>query len=175
MQGFGTDQVIIAVSCFILGAGLMSVWRLYRNEATRETLTYVEAGEAKVEVRLEYDNDGGGIYYIIHNMGKATAHDVRAYLPKCHDIASKKTGPNAQDIAAGITKVMMKRYDRMNAGEKVEIPLTQVPPSEENRKNVYSLGLDVELRWSNAQGDVTKKEYIVPVFTKRIKRQAVAA
>lgn len=167
---FGLHEIMIAISCFIVGAGLMFVWQMNKNEFSRDQYSYKEAGEALVEVRVEYDAEAGGVYYVIHNKGNATAHDVRAYLPKAYENASKRKGPNCQEIAAGLLKITMKRYDKMNGGEKVEIPLIQIPPTEESRKSIYSMGLDIELRWSNIHGDVTQKEYIVPVFSKKRSR-----
>jgi hypothetical protein len=157
---------MIGLCGMVVGGGCVFLFKMYQSEKGMSQADYQESGEAKIEARIEYDKDSGSTFYIIQNVGTGTGHDVRVYLPRCYELASSRPGPKSSEIAAAITKVMMKRFDRMTQGELVEIPLLRVPPTDECRKNVYGLGLDVELRWSNARGDVTKQDLVLPVHSR---------
>jgi len=162
----GLIEIMATTAIAIVAIGAVFIIRMYRDEKQRELFAYDEAGHASIDAHIEYDADNGGIYYIIQNRGKATAHDVRIYLPRCHEKASTKKGASCKVIAAGILKVMMKQYDRMAPGEMVEIPIVQIPPIEENRRAIYGMGFDAEIRWSNAKGDVSSKDFVLPVMSR---------
>lgn len=165
-MNIGLIEIMATTAIVIVTIGATFIVKMYRDEKRRELFAYDEAGHALIDAHIEYDADNGGIYYIIQNRGKATAHDIRIYLPRCHEKASSKKGSICKVIAAGILKVMMKQYDRMAPGELVEIPIIQIPPIDENRKSIYGMGFDAEIRWSNSKGDVSSKDFVLPVMSR---------
>lgn len=171
---FEMNDAMMITAFLVMAIGIIFMMTIYRKEMLQEREVKTPQGTVILSVRLEYDRDSGAVYYVIENSGHAAAHDVRIYLPRCHEIASSKRGPSSAQIAAAVMKITMKTYDRIGPGELVEIPIVQVPPTEECTRDVYSLGLDAELRWSNAQGDVSKNDFVLPVSS-RIKPRAIVA
>ena len=169
-----SDSMTIA-AILVMAIGTLFLLHVFRKELHAEREVRTPKGSVMLSVRLEFDRDSGAVYYVIENNGHAAAHDVRIYLPKCHEIASSKKGPSSAQLAAAVLKVAMKTYDRIGPGDYVEIPIVQVPPTEECTKDVYGLGLDAEVRWSNEQGDVRKDDFILPVSSRLKPRTAVAA
>jgi len=165
--------LIMAAGVGVIGLAFLS--HVLRNEKRAENGYTGSQPLARIEARLEYDRTSGGLFYVIENLGQTNAHDVRVYLPRCHEIASGRRGTQSSRIAAGISKVTLQTYDIIGPNDCVEIPIVQLPPVEDSAKDVYGLGLDAELRWSNAQGDVTKLEHILPVGSRISKRERQTA
>lgn len=161
--------LIMAAGVSVIGIAFLT--HVLRKENQEEKGYIGPQPLARIEARLEYDRSSGGLFYVIENLGQTIAHDVRVYLPRCHEIASARRGQQSQKIAAGISKVTLQTYDVMGPNKCVEIPIVQLPPVEESAKSVYGLGLDAELRWSNAHGDVTCLEHILPVGSRISKRE----
>lgn len=162
------EDLMLIVAGITAMSGLFIGGYLYGREKTTEKKNKGDYGEPFLDVRLEYDNQTGAVYYTVQNAGHATAHDVRIYLPKCNEIAGKRNGPGANEMAVCILSVMLKRFNHVFAGETVEIPLLQLPPTDEIRRNIYALSFEVEMRWSNKQGDVKTREFILPIFSRAI-------
>ncbi len=124
------------------------------------------SGEPHIDARLEYDRGNGGLFYIIENKGSGVAYKVHAYLPKCDEIAKTRRTNQADRIANAIAKITYQTIDQMKAGDRMIIPIVQMPVSEDSVRSVYGLGLDIELRWANEWGTVTEQEDILPVFAR---------
>lgn len=169
------SDTMIITAILVMAIGTLFLIHVFRQELHAEKEVRTPKGSVMLSVRLEFDRDSGSVYYVIENSGHAAAHNVRIYLPKCHEIASAKKGPSSAKIAAAVLKVAMKSYDRIGPGDYVEIPIVQVPPTEECTKEIYGLGLDAEVRWSNEQGDVREDDYILPVSSRLKPRTVVTA
>ena len=169
------QEALLIMAAGVSVIGIAFLMHVLRKEGQRERGYTGEQPPARIEARLEYDRTSGGLFYVIENMGRTVAHDVRVYLPRCHEIASGRSGQQSIKIAAGISKVTLQTYHEMAPNECVEVPIVQLPPVEESARNVYGLGLDAELRWSNAHGDVTKLEHILPVGSRISKRDRTPA
>ena len=157
-------MVITAAAVFFIGLGFLIY--VLRKESLAERNPPAENGKVKLDVGLEYDKTNGALFYVLENTGDIAAHDVRVYLPGCHDTILRKPGPNSANLAAAILKVGMMRHDRISAGDRIEVPLLQVPPTDATRKEVYKLGIDVEMRWSNSRGDISIKEFVLPIASR---------
>ncbi len=169
------QQALLIMAAGVCVIGIAFLIHVLRKENQRERGHSGPQPLARIEARLEYDRSSGGLFYVIENLGQTLAHDVRVYLPRCHEIASGRNGQQSHRIAAGISKVTLQTYDLIGPNDCVEIPIVQLPPVEESARDVYGLGLDAELRWSNAHGDVTMLEHILPVGSRISRRERLPA
>lgn len=167
-MGPTTIMLVIGVAIFAFGCGF--IFHMVRQEHALAKVP-TEGRIVQLDLRLEYDRQSGGVFYILENLGNTVAHDVRVYLPKCDSIVRSRRGRHSPVIAAAILKVMLQRLKQMPPGARIEIPLLSVPPGDDTAKEVYGLGLDVEMQWSTSQGDVTRSEFILPITSRAKRRQ----
>jgi len=169
------EEALLVMAAGIGVIGIAFLTHVVRREAAQQKGYTGVQPPARIEARLEYERSSGGLFYVIENMGQIAAHDVRVYLPRCHEIANGRRGTQSPLIAAGISKVTLQTYDVIGPRDCIEIPIVQLPPVEDSAKDVYGLGLDAELRWSNSQGDITSLENILPVCSRLARRERIPA
>lgn len=166
---------LLTMAGAILVTGLAFLLHVVKKEKERENGYTGSRPPARIEARLEYDQTNGGVFYVIENMGHMIAHDVRVYLPRCQEIAASRRGINSLTIANSMTKAMLQTYSAIGPQEKVEIPILQLPPVEESSRDIYGLGLDVEIRWSNIHGDMVAIEHILPASSRISEKRPLPA
>lgn len=156
--------IIASIAVVVVGVSFVAI--TLRKEMNLEKEIPQEEGKPNISVRLEYDRDTGAVFYVVENKGTAAAHNLKVYLPSCHQIAKSRSGMNSEFIAASVLKVGMRTYDRLGPKEIDNIPLFQLPPTDECRKEIHGLGLEVEMRWTNTKGDLKERDFVLQVNSK---------
>lgn len=159
------EFMMMLTSALVFFTGIIVIMFILKAEKINKYK--IEKGIPIIEAWFEYSYNSGELYYIVQNKGTATATDIQLYLPKCQEISLKRGGVNAKALSNAMAKIVMQKYPKLNPGQAITTPLVTLQAIDTSIKSVVSLGLDIEIEWSENKKSIMKDERIIQTIIKR--------
>ncbi len=122
-----------------------------------------------IRPRLEFCQTSGELYYVIHNVGETIASNVEIALPGCQYQRDYTPGSIGHQFFSAMARYGHLRYNRMSPGQTVEFHVTHMPASQDSARVVFSIVLEIQMRWSDTYGDKRLESLMLPIENRRLK------